>query len=256
MSKVRKARGAETPTADPALVIPVGSVDLRHAIRQPKPDFTRAYAPLPMTGETVAEFQQSYSLIDWDMLYFLGFTNYRDLSAYKAEHNPSSEHPHGLPIDQDRELLLRLMYAYPRPGMMFNGPNVKLLTAFVFNLTMTPNVKLLRRCMPFMAMVMGRDKVSGYRWGRSKKTEGDATNLSIRRLCAKVFSIQQAEGTVREMFWKCAFASLIARSVDVSKLVELLRECDVAIPVMPSVTGDEMSARASHDDDNDSGLSH
>lgn len=217
-------------TAREMSAVPDGSLDLRSSIRFPRPEFGDAYRPVSFTGDTIQHFQNLYDLIDWDMLYFLGFTNYRDLQDYKREHELT-------PIGQDRELLVRLMFAHPRPSALFNPPDVKVLAAFVFNLSMTPNKRALKRCMPFMAQIFGRDKVSGYRWARgTKPTSGDQTTLSIRRAISKVFSIALAEVEVREMFWTCVFAMLTARATDdekladLRKLTELLQENNVRIP--------------------------
>lgn len=182
-----------------------------------------AFMVRPMTGYDVATWQMSEKLTNWDAMFALGFTSYQALQKFLREKNDQ-------PVDEVRELLVRLYKIDPTYPIHFQAPSMPLLVDYLFNLTSTNSAlgeENRKKCGSLLSKLLGRNRGSGYRWLRSSEVAENSVALPVRRMISKVFSMN--EQTARPLFWRAAFAMADARGIDVNPIRELLRVNGVAI---------------------------
>lgn len=169
-----------------------------------------------MNGYDMEMWRIQEHLINWDTLFAFGFTSYQAYQTYSAKHTE-------LPIDSVREILLRLYMIEPEFPRLFSPPSINEFLDFVFNIDESdPAVEDDRkRCIALLAPILGRNRGSGYRWLRSKEHADNPVALPIRRLTAKVYSMDQA--TARLNFWKAALATAHARGLTTATVTERLK---------------------------------
>ena len=160
-----------------------------------------------MTGFSIEMWRIREQLINWDTLFALGFTSYKMLLNHTEKHQST-------PLDPIREILLRLYMIAPEFPRMFVAPPILSLVDYLFNLGDNASEEDRKRCIALFAPILGRDRGAGYRWMSDAQSSGNPVSLSIRRLIAKIFSMDPE--TARAHFWKVALISAHARNVDTS----------------------------------------
>lgn len=180
-----------------------------------------AFDPTPISGYGLEQWRVREGLIRSDVLFALGFTSYQMLLNYIGR-QPTA------PIDPLREILIRLYLLEPEFPSMFVAPDILQFVDYVFNLKEGEQEESRRRCIGMLAPLLGRNRGSGYRWLRSSMdNDKSAVRLSIRRLVAKVFSMNPK--TAREDFWKVTFATASARGMNTKTVRACLTAHEVKI---------------------------
>lgn len=161
-----------------------------------------AFKPIPIIGANVEDWRTKEGLNNWDVLFALGFTSYQSFLEYLSKREEE-------PIDEVREILIRLYMVEPSFPFHFHPPSIRDLLDFAFNLGENPAESDRKRCVAILAEMLGRNRGSGYRWIRNNVHTKDAVALNIRRMQSKVFSMNPA--TARECFWRAVIATARAR---------------------------------------------
>jgi hypothetical protein len=179
-----------------------------------------AFAETPMTGYSLEMWQISENLINWDTLFAFGFTSYQMLLDHKKNHKDR-------PLDEVREILLRLYMVMPEFPKLFVPPAINEFSDYLFNIDESGTLEERKRCISMLAPILGKNRGSGYRWNRNKEHSDNPVSLPIRRLSAKVFSLP--EDGRRTCFWLAAFATAHARGIDTSAVKERLNSNGVPL---------------------------
>ena len=194
-----------------------------------KPAAPRAPAKHPafeeraLTGYDVSTWQMRENLTNWDASFALGFTSYQALLTFLKSNQES-------PVDESRELLVRLYMLEPSFPAHFRPPNMQDLVDFLFGLEIhEPEYAAERRkkCASLLAKLLGKNRGSGYRWLRAAENAENSVATPTRRLSAKVFSMNP--DTSRADFWRAAHAMASGRGFDMDEISTFLRENGVKI---------------------------
>lgn len=176
-----------------------------------------AFALRTMTGKAMEIWRNSESLIGHDALFALGFTSYQAFLGDIKKHQNES-------IESVREILIRLYMLEPEHARMFVPPSIQQLLDFLFNLKPNASEEERKRCIALLAPILGRNRGSGYRWLRN---EGNSVSLPIRKLSAKVFSMNPE--FAREYFWRAALITAKARNLNTEIVEERLAKNGVKL---------------------------
>lgn len=182
-----------------------------------------AFEKRAFTGYDVSTWQMRENLTNWDASFALGFTSYQALLTF-LKSNQSS------PVDESRELLIRLYMLEPSFPAYFRPPNMQDLVDFLFGLQVHDAAYAAERrkkCASLLAKLLGKNRGSGYRWLRAAENAENSVATPTRRLSAKVFSMNTA--TARADFWRAAKAMAIGRGFDMDEILTFLRENGVKI---------------------------
>lgn len=179
-----------------------------------------AFAPQAMTGFSLEMWRIKEHLINWDTLFALGFTSYAMLINHAKKHQD-------IPLDPVREILVRLYMISPEFPRLFISPPISDLLDYLFNLNDLATDDDRKRCISLLAPILGRNRGSGYRWLRNKQNSENPVSLPIRRLSAKIFSMNT--DTARSDFWKVALITARARSINCDSVVAQLQKRGVVL---------------------------
>lgn len=182
-----------------------------------------AFEKRALTGYDVSTWQMRENLTNWDATFALGFTSYQALLTFLKSNQTS-------PVDESRELLVRLYMLEPTFPAHFRPPNMQDLVDFLFGLQnhdSTYAAERRKKCASLLAKLLGKNRGSGYRWLRAAENAENSVATPTRRLSAKVFSMN-AE-TARADFWRAAQAMAIGRGFDMDEILTFLRENGVKI---------------------------
>lgn len=182
-----------------------------------------AFEKRALTGYDVSTWQMRENLTNWDAAFALGFTSYQALLTFLKSHQLS-------PVDESRELLIRLYMLEPSFPTHFRPPNMQDLVDFLFGLEIHEAAYAAERrkkCASLLAKLLGKNRGSGYRWLRAAENAENSVATPTRRLSAKVFSMNSA--TSRADFWRAARAMAMGRGFDMDEILTFLRENGVAI---------------------------
>jgi hypothetical protein len=182
-----------------------------------------AFAMRSLTGYDVATWQMNEGLTNWDALFALGFTSYQALLAFLKDSVDT-------PVDEVRELLVRLYLVEPTYPMHFQTPNMQDLVDFLFNLSTndsTLGAESRKKSASLLAQLLGRNRGSGYRWLRAAEHAENSVAMPIRRLSSKVFSMDPK--MARTYFWRAARSMAAARGFSMDAIDEMLRSNGVKI---------------------------
>lgn len=179
-----------------------------------------AFEHRPVTGYDVQIWQMNEKLSKWDGAFAIGFTSYQAMLRWTKEMTEQ-------PIDPVRELLIRLYKIEATFPVHLVPPSLELMVEYLFGLTATSAVGLdsNKKCASLLAVLLGKNRGSGYRWARAAATAGKSAQVPVLRLCSKLFSMR--EETARSNFWKAAFAMAGARVGDnpeMARSIEAIRE--------------------------------
>lgn len=195
----------------------------------PEPAALRAPAKHPaferraLTGYDVATWQMRENLTNWDAAFALGFTSYQALLTFLNQNQQS-------PVDESRELLIRLYMLEPSFPIHFRPPNMQELVDFLFGLEIHEAAYAAERrkkCASLLAKLLGKNRGSGYRWLRAAENAENSVATPTRRLSAKVFSMKTE--TARSDFWRAAQGMAMGRGFDMDEIWTFLRENGVKI---------------------------
>jgi hypothetical protein len=182
-----------------------------------------AFAPTAMTGYSLEMWQISENLINWDTLFAFGFTSYQMLVDHKKKYKDR-------PLDVVREILMRLYMVDRQFPWLFVPPPINELSNYLFKLDEDDPVEDRKRCISLLALILGKNRGSGYRWNRNREHSGNPVSLPIHRLSAKVFSMEEEYGRfAREYFWRAALATARARGINVAAVKARLQISGVRI---------------------------
>lgn len=182
-----------------------------------------AFDARPLTGYDVANWQMRENLTNWDAAFALGFTSYQALLTFLKKNQEG-------PVDQARDLLVRLYMIEPSFPTHFRSPNMQDLVDFIFGLTgfdSTYAAERRKKCASLLAKLLGKNRGSGYRWLRSAENSEQSIGTPTRRLSSKVFSMNPQ--TARTDFWRAAQAMAMSRGFDMDEILTFLRENGVQI---------------------------
>lgn len=182
-----------------------------------------AFEKRALTGYDVSTWQMRENLTNWDATFALGFTSYQALLTFLKSNQTS-------PVDESRELLVRLYMLEPTFPVHFRPPNMQDLVDFLFGLQIhDPDYAAERRkkCASLLAKLLGKNRGSGYRWLRAAENAENSVATPTRRLSAKVFSMNPE--TARADFWRAAQAMAMGRDFDMDEISTFLRENGVKI---------------------------
>lgn len=182
-----------------------------------------AFEKRALTGYDVSTWQMRENLTNWDATFALGFTSYQALLTFLKSNQTS-------PVDESRELLVRLYMLEPTFPVHFRPPNMQDLVDFLFGLQIhEPDYAAERRkkCASLLAKLLGKNRGSGYRWLRAAENAENSVATPTRRLSAKVFSMNPE--TARADFWRAAQAMAMGRDFDMDEISTFLRENGVKI---------------------------
>lgn len=182
-----------------------------------------AFEARAFTGYDVATWQMREHLTNWDASFALGFTSYQALLTFLKENQQS-------PVDESRELLVRLYMLEPTFPAPFRPANMQETVDFLFGLSVfdsTYAAERRKKCASLLAILLGKNRGSGYRWLRAAENSEQAVGTPLRRLSAKVFSMHPE--TARSNFWRAAHAMAMARGYDMDEIFTFLRENGVQI---------------------------
>jgi hypothetical protein len=178
---------------------------------------TKAFAVRPMTSNDITTWHMKEGITNWDMMFALAFTSYRVLVKYMKDHDST-------PIDQVREMLIRLYMLEPSHTWHFVPPNVVTMIDFLFNITdgdTDAGAERRKRCAALFAQLMGKARGSGYRWLRRTAEEDNSVGLPLKKLASKLFSL--SPDGARDNFWRAAFAMGHARGFNMEPISEVLK---------------------------------
>lgn len=182
-----------------------------------------AFEKRALTGYDVSTWQMRENLNNWDATFALGFTSYQALLTFLKSNQAS-------PVDESRELLIRLYMLEPSFPKHFRPPNMQDLVDFLFGLETHDAVYAAERrkkCASLLAKLLGKNRGSGYRWLRAAENAESSVATPTRRLSAKVFSMNP--DTARANFWRAAQAMAMGRGFDMDEIFCFLRENGVGI---------------------------
>jgi hypothetical protein len=182
-----------------------------------------AFEKRALTGYDVSTWQMRENLTNWDATFALGFTSYQALLTFLKSNQES-------PVDESRELLVRLYMLEPTFPAHFRPPNMQDLVDFLFGLQIhdsTYAAERRKKCASLLAKLLGKNRGSGYRWLRSAENAENSVATPTRRLSAKVFSMNPE--TARADFWRAAQAMAMGRGFDMDEISTFLRENGVQI---------------------------
>jgi len=182
-----------------------------------------AFEKRAFTGYDVSTWQMRENLTNWDASFALGFTSYQALLTFLKTNQLS-------PVDESRELLIRLYLLEPSFPAHFRPPNMQDLVDFLFGLQIHDAAYAAERrkkCASLLAKLLGKNRGSGYRWLRAAENAENSVATPTRRLSAKVFSMNPA--TARADFWRAAQAMAMGRGFDMDEILTFLRENGVKI---------------------------
>ena len=182
-----------------------------------------AFEKRALTGYDVSTWQMRENLTNWDATFALGFTSYQALLTFLKSNQES-------PVDESRELLVRLYMLEPTFPVHFRPPNMQDLVDFLFGLQIhdsTYAAERRKKCASLLAKLLGKNRGSGYRWLRSAENAENSVATPTRRLSAKVFSMNPE--TARADFWRAAQAMAMGRGFDMDEISTFLRENGVQI---------------------------
>ena len=182
-----------------------------------------AFEKRALTGYDVSTWQMRENLTNWDATFALGFTSYQALLTFLKSNQES-------PVDESRELLVRLYMLEPTFPAHFRPPNMQDLVDFLFGLQIhdsTYAAERRKKCASLLAKLLGKNRGSGYRWLRSAENAENSVATPTRRLSAKVFSMNPE--TARADFWRAAQAMAMGRGFDMDEISTFLRENGVKI---------------------------
>ncbi|MFJ1470046.1 hypothetical protein [Massilia orientalis] len=182
-----------------------------------------AFESRALTGYDVATWQMREHLTNWDASFALGFTSYQALLTFLRENQVS-------PVDESRDLLVRLYMLEPSFPSQFRPPNMQDLVDFLFGLSVfeaSYAAERRKKCASLLAKLLGKNRGSGYRWLRAAENSEQAVATPTRRLSAKVFSMNPE--TARADFWRAAQAMALGRQFNMEEILESLRDNGVII---------------------------
>lgn len=182
-----------------------------------------AFEKRALTGYDVSTWQMRENLTNWDATFALGFTSYQALLTFLKSNQTS-------PVDESRELLVRLYMLEPTFPAHFRPPNMQDLVDFLFGLQIHDSIYAAERrkkCASLLAKLLGKNRGSGYRWLRAVENAENSVATPTRRLSAKVFSMNPE--TARADFWRAAQAMAMGRGLDMDEILTFLRENGVRI---------------------------
>lgn len=182
-----------------------------------------AFEKRALTGYDVSTWQMRENLTNWDASFALGFTSYQALLTFLKSNQLS-------PVDESRELLIRLYMLEPSFPAHFRPPNMQDLVDFLFGLQIHDAAYAAERrkkCASLLAKLLGKNRGSGYRWLRAAENAESSVATPTRRLSAKVFSMNPE--TARSDFWRAAQAMALGRGFDMGEILTFLRENGVKI---------------------------
>ena len=182
-----------------------------------------AFEKRAFTGYDVSTWQMRENLTNWDATFALGFTSYQALLTFLKSNQTS-------PVDESRELLVRLYMLEPTFPAHFRPPNMQDLVDFLFGLQThdsTYAAERRKKCASLLAKLLGKNRGSGYRWLRAAENAENSVATPTRRLSAKVFSMNPE--TARADFWRAAQAMAMGRGFDMDEILTFLRENGVKI---------------------------
>ncbi len=181
-----------------------------------------AFEMRPITGHDVSTWQMREHLTNWDAAFALGFTSYQVLLKFINASNDS-------PVDEVREMLIRLYMLEPTYPVHFKAPDMLETIDFLFDIPSDTEEGVLRRpkCASILAVLLGRNRGSGYRWLRAASASENSVALPIRRLSNKLFSMDP--DNARSNFWRATRAMAGARGHDMDPVDEMLSENGVKI---------------------------
>lgn len=182
-----------------------------------------AFEARALTGYDIATWQMKEHLTNWDASFALGFTSYQALLTFLKENQQS-------PVDESREMLVRLYMLEPTFPAPFRPANMQDLVDFLFGLTVfdsTYAADRRKKCASLLAILLGKNRGSGYRWLRAAENSEQSVGTPTRRLSAKVFSMNPE--TARADFWRAAHAMAMGRGHDMDEIFTFLRENGVKI---------------------------
>ncbi|MFC5511116.1 hypothetical protein ACFPOU_08245 [Massilia jejuensis] len=182
-----------------------------------------AFEKRALTGYDVSTWQMRENLTNWDATFALGFTSYQALLTFLKSNQTS-------PVDESRELLVRLYMLEPTFPAHFRPPNMQDLVDFLFGLQIhdsTYAAERRKKCASLLAKLLGKNRGSGYRWLRAAENAENSVATPTRRLSAKVFSMNPE--TARADFWRAAQAMAMGRGFDMDEILTFLRENGVKI---------------------------
>lgn len=182
-----------------------------------------AFEKRALTGYDVSTWQMRENLTNWDATFALGFTSYQALLTFLKSNQTS-------PVDESRELLVRLYMLEPTFPAHFRPPNMQDLVDFLFGLQIhdsTYAAERRKKCASLLAKLLGKNRGSGYRWLRAAENAENSVATPTRRLSAKVFSMNPE--TARADFWQAAQAMAMGRGFDMDEILTFLRENGVKI---------------------------
>jgi hypothetical protein len=182
-----------------------------------------AFEGRALTGYDVATWQMRENLTNWDAAFALGFTSYQALLTFLKDFQQK-------PVDESRDLLVRLYMLEPSFPSLFRPPNMQELVDFLFGLSVfEPEYAAERRkkCASLLAKLLGKNRGSGYRWLRAAENSEQSVGTPTRRLSAKIFSMDPE--TARSHFWRAAQAMAMGRGFDMDEILTFLRENGVKI---------------------------
>jgi hypothetical protein len=186
-----------------------------HALTPKEAKTHQAFARRPIIGYEMETFSMLHQLNHFDTIFAFGFTSYRKFVEYVQDH-------HDEPLDEIREILMRLYYLEPEFPRVFLAPSIQEMINFLFQFRTTSPTVLLeerKRAGALLAELLGKARSTGYRWHRAQA----APQISEvgRKMSAKLFSLYQE--TAREVFWRAAFAMAEARSKNTDDIKAMLR---------------------------------
>lgn len=182
-----------------------------------------AFAMQPITGYDVHNWQINEKLTNWDATFALGFTSYQSLIKFTEENYQT-------PVDEVREMLIRMYLLEPTFPIHFRAPNMQQLVDFLFNVdteNSAAGAEARKRCASLLAEVLGRNRGSGYRWLRDAENSENSVAKPILRLSSKVMSMDPM--TSRSNFWKAIRGMATARSFSMDKIDQVLEANGVEI---------------------------
>lgn len=181
-----------------------------------------AFEARPITGYDAAMWQLNEKLSKWDGAFAIGFTSYQAMLKWATL-------MHDSPIDPVREMLIRLYKVEPTFPVHFETPNMQLMIDYLFDLrddaVYGPDAR--KRCASLLAVLLGKNRGSGYRWARAAAMAEKSAQVPVLKLCSKLFSMR--EETARSNFWKAAFATADARGESTDAIREVLNANGVEI---------------------------
>ncbi len=183
----------------------------------------KAFAVRPMTSNDITAWQMKEGMMHWDIMFALAFTSYRMFLKYMNVHNSE-------PIDQVREMLIRLYLIEPSHTWHFVPPDIITMIDFLFNIhdgDTDAGAERRKKCGALFATLMGKARGSGYRWLRRTGEEDNSVGLPLRKLSSKLFSMNPEHA--RDNFWRASFAMGHARGFNLEPIMDVLKANGVKV---------------------------